>query len=96
VNRRDDPGWVSLLAAILRDLPLLPDPLCRDRYVLFDPPEPFEAAEAVAHRHEAAKRICENCGALEMCRAMLDGLPRNRRPAGVVAGRLPDGGRAAA
>jgi hypothetical protein len=91
-----EPGWVELLAAILRDIPLLQEPLCRDRYMLFDPPEPFEAAEDVAHRHEAAKRICEGCGALEMCRSMFDGLPRSRRPSGVVAGRLPDDGRAVA
>ena len=37
---------------------------------------------------EYALHLCADCPALEACREWFDGLPRTRRPTGVVAGRV--------
>lgn len=80
---------VPLLSAILRDTPKL-DGLCKDRSALFDPAEPFEDSDDVSHRHEAARRLCENCGCRAACRNWVDSLGPSQRPAGVIAGRVSE------
>jgi hypothetical protein len=96
VSAHREPGWVSLLAQILRDTPRLADAACSGRWTLHDPAEPYEDEEHVEYRQHHAVTICNTCAALDSCRAWVDGLPHNRRPSGVVAGRHPDGGRAVA
>ena len=92
-----EPGWVSLLADILRGVPRLDGALCQDRHMLFDPPAQGEQLgdPSVHDRHNMALSLCESCPCLTQCAAWVDGLPDSKRPAGVVAARRPDslGGR---
>jgi WhiB family transcriptional regulator, redox-sensing transcriptional regulator len=95
---RCEPGWVSLLAEILRNTPKLTGAACQGRHVLFDPPERGQQLDDsdVQYRFESALRICSDCCCLRECSDWVDWLPASKRPAGVVAGRLPESGRAAA
>jgi hypothetical protein len=75
------PGWIELLAAVLREAPKLPDAACRDEAALFNADDDPAAVER-------AIEICETCCRdLPRCRAWVDTLPRNAIH-GVVAGEL--------
>jgi hypothetical protein len=92
-------GVVDLLADILRGVPRLENAACVGRWPgLFDPPGQGESLDHpdVAYRHRIATSICHSCDCIRDCARWVDSLPANRRPGGVVAGRLPDTGRAAA
>jgi hypothetical protein len=98
VTRLDEPGWVSLLADILRGTPRLENAACVGRWPgLFDPPARGETLDHpdVEYRHGIAVGICNTCVCRVECGRFVDSLPVSKRPAGVVAGRRPDGGRAA-
>jgi Transcription factor WhiB len=66
----------ALLAAI--GTPKLTDAACRGRHELFDNSD-----------HTQALALCQQCPALHDCTQWLAGLPRSRRPHGVVAGQPP-------
>lgn len=76
----------SLFAAL--GCPVLPGAKCRGRSRLFDPAHYGELAENVAQRHVQAAMLCAGCPSLDACATWLDSLPPNRRPGGVVAGRV--------
>lgn len=77
--------WHDLAAAI-GVAPSLPGARCRGKPHLFDAAGTHEPAATVAQRHQQALGLCDRCPALEPCRQWLDGLPKGRRPEGVVAG----------
>jgi hypothetical protein len=92
-------GVVDLLADILRGVPRLAGAACVGRWPgLFDPPGQGESLDDpdVEYRHRIAIGICGGCDCISDCARWVDSLPASKRPAGVVAGRLPDTGRAAA
>jgi hypothetical protein len=73
------PGWVELLAAVLRESPALPNAACRDDAELFSADDDPAAVER-------AIEICQTCCRdLPRCRAWADTLPPNAIH-GVIAG----------
>lgn len=78
----------ALIAAIA-GAPTLVGARCRGRSHLFDGAARGEDPETVVERHTQAVGLCQLCPALERCQEWVDGLPRSRRPEGVVAGRIP-------
>ncbi len=77
--------WADFAAA-LAGAPSLPGARCRHRSALFDAAEAHEPTEIVTQRHAQAISLCAGCPSLGPCREWLDGLPKGRRPHGVVAG----------
>ena len=82
------------MSAVLVDLlvgaPRLPQAACRGRAGLFDSHQADESDAEVAHRHRAAVDLCQQCSALNACLTWLCSLPRDQRPAGIVAGHMVD------
>lgn len=68
--------------------PVLPGARCRGRHHLFDPAAPEADSDSVAARHTQALGLCEHCPSLNRCRTWFLGLPKSKRPEGVVAGQL--------
>jgi hypothetical protein len=68
--------------------PSLPGARCRGRHATFDGAEPGEEPAVVAQRHRQALALCSACLSLDRCQAWLNGLPKSKRPAGVVAGQV--------
>jgi hypothetical protein len=67
------------LLAAMGSAPKLTGAACRGHHELFDNGD--HQAQALA--------LCRECPALHDCTQWLAGLPRSRRPHGVVAGQLP-------
>ncbi len=91
-----EPGWVSLLAEVLRDSPKLEDAACVGRWpALWDPPGRGESYDHpdVQYRHNLALEICESCPVIRECGSAVDTLPVSKRPAGVIAGRITSSSR---
>ncbi|MCV7127018.1 hypothetical protein H7I42_06105 [Mycolicibacterium vanbaalenii PYR-1] len=82
---------MGLLSGLLAGAPSLPGARCRGRGSLFDPPYRGENPDTTKARHAQALGLCGRCPAAERCRAWFDGLPKARRPRGVVAGQVVDG-----
>jgi hypothetical protein len=82
-----EPGWVELLAAILRGTPRLSGALCVDRPELFD--GEHNDTEDSDYPRTQALRICGACPELSRCREWVDSLPRADRPTTRCRGRLP-------
>lgn len=76
----------SLFAAL--GCPSLPGAKCRGRSHLFDEPEQGEPAAVVEQRHRQALLLCRICPSLEQCGDWFDNLSPQKRPGGVVAGRI--------
>lgn len=76
------------LVSSLAGVPVLRGARCRGRHDLFDPQLAGEIADVAEARHVQAQSICGRCPALAACGSWLDSLPKSRRPAGVVAGRI--------
>lgn len=76
----------SMLAA-LAGIPRLHGAECRGRSNLFDPPTELNPDD-LEYAYTAALRICAQCPALTGCQAWFDDLPHDKRPPGVVAGRI--------
>ena len=72
-------GVVGALVLVLRDTPLMPNALCRNRSDLFDSDDFDDIA--------AAKSLCRTCTELRSCRAWVASLRPQHRPGGVTAGR---------
>ncbi|MGY4646520.1 WhiB family transcriptional regulator [Mycobacterium sp. URHB0021] len=70
--------WASLAAA-LAALPDLSGAKCLNRWQIFDEIDNPEITEYASH-------LCHSCPVLDACEAWVQGLPRNRRPRGVVGG----------
>jgi hypothetical protein len=68
--------------------PVLPGAKCRGRHHLFDPAAPDEASETVDQRHSQAIGLCFRCPSLNRCADWWSGLPKRKRPPGVVAGQV--------
>ena len=68
--------------------PVLPGARCRGKAHLFDPRGDNEAAEVVDQRHAQAVGLCQRCPSLSACATWFDGLPKSKRPTGVVAGKV--------
>lgn len=79
--------WLDLAAAV-GVAPSLPGARCRGRPWLFDPAGSREPAEVASQRHAQAISLCNGCPALGACRQWCTGLPRTKRPLGVVAGKV--------
>lgn len=84
---------VSGLLDSLSLAPSLPGAACAGRWELFDHAAEAKttglaAGRAQAKAQDEALRVCAGCPQLEPCKAWVDSLPRNKRPYGVVAGRL--------
>ncbi len=79
---------LDTLLGTLLGAPALPGARCRGRSHLFDPADTREPPEIVAQRHAQALELCSGCPSLEPCREWLDGLPKSKRPGGVVAGTV--------
>lgn len=77
-----------LLAAV-GVAPALPGARCRGRHHLFDEQGPRESPDVAQQRHQQAVHLCQGCIALASCAQWVDALPTQRRPPGVVAGRMP-------
>ena len=88
VHRR--PSHADLLAGMLGAIgaaPDLPGALCKGSTDWdADHDGRRESADARGERLARAAETCRRCPALEACGSWLDGLPRHRRPTGVVAG----------
>ena len=83
------PDWVALLEKVLTGAPSLPGAKCRGRAHLFNDAEPDENPETTAARHAQAVSLCLNsCPSLSRCEGWYLGLPKSKRPIGVIAGRL--------
>jgi hypothetical protein len=82
------PDWVALLEKILTGAPALPGAKCRGRAHLFNDAEPDENPETVAARHTQALGLCKLCPSRTRCEGWYLGLPKLKRPIGVIAGRL--------
>lgn len=76
------------LLDVVSAAPCLPGARCRGRHALFDCAGQDEPTDVVEARHAQALGLCEHCPAATRCQSWLDSLPPNKRPAGVVAGRL--------
>lgn len=83
----------NLLAAVGPWPPALPGARCRGHGRLFDAAIPDEPSEVTEQRHAQALTLCRSCPALASCAAWFDGLPRPKRPTGVVAGKSRTGKR---
>lgn len=66
----------------------LPGARCRGRWALFDPPEHGDNPAVTEQRHQQAIGLCQRCTALASCTEWFDSLPKAKRPAGVIAGRV--------
>lgn len=77
----------ALLAAI-GAAPALPGARCRGRHQLFDSGPPGKHHDTRDARHAQALALCNRCPSLRRCEDWIDSLPKSRRPAGVVAGRI--------
>jgi WhiB family redox-sensing transcriptional regulator len=77
----------ELLSSLI-GAPHLPGARCRGRPHLFDPAGAGENATTVEQRHAQALGLCQRCPALDLCAEWLDSLPRQKKPEGVIAGRL--------
>ncbi len=64
---------------------------CIGRWAWSDGPGTHEAADQVAERHEAARRLCGTCSCEQVaaCAALLRSIPMRHR-AGVWAGQVLD------
>ncbi|MGZ9828754.1 hypothetical protein ACXYTP_17750 [Tsukamurella ocularis] len=94
--RFDIDGTIDMIAAVLDSVPKLDGAACDGQHELFDGGRPGEHPDDVAYRHAVAATICRNrCPALPDCARWLDRLAPRRRPAGVVAGTIPDPARTA-
>jgi WhiB family redox-sensing transcriptional regulator len=74
----------ELLSSLI-GAPHLPGARCRGRPHLFDPAGVNEDASA---RHAQALGLCQHCPSLTRCAEWLDSLPPQKKPFGVIAGRL--------
>lgn len=77
----------SLLDAV-GAAPCLPGARCRGKHHLFDEAAHTETVETVAARHQQALGLCQRCPSLTTCGDWLDTLPANKKPLGVIAGRV--------
>lgn len=68
--------------------PALPGARCRGKSHLFDEAGPHESPEVAQQRHNQALGLCEHCPSLSACETWYAGLRSNKRPHGVVAGRI--------
>jgi len=68
--------------------PSMSDAACIGRWHDFDPEAAGEHPTAVAQRHTAALRLCDQCRARARCEAWFESLPKTQRPHGVIAGRI--------
>lgn len=71
--------------------PALPGARCRGRSATFDPSDRGEPPDVRSARHAQAVKLCGRCPAFARCESWLLGLPKNRWPRGVVAGRIVTG-----
>jgi WhiB family redox-sensing transcriptional regulator len=78
----------DILLAAIAGAPALVGARCRGKAHLFDGAQPGEKPEVVAQRHNQALGFCGRCEAAERCRDYFNGLPRRKRPTGVVAGQV--------
>ena len=78
----------DILLAAIAGAPALVGARCRGKAHLFDGAQPGEKPEVVAQRHNQALGLCGRCEATERCRDYFNGLPRRKRPTGVVAGQV--------
>jgi len=76
------------LISALAGSPKLRGARCRGHHALFDPQEGNEPDDIAAARHRQAIAVCTRCPALAACTAWVESLPADRRPSGVVAGKL--------
>lgn len=74
------------LTGLLGSTPHLDGAACLGLWSLFD--EPAADDPDARNATESAHKLCATCPALDACAQWFDSLPRNRRPSGVVAGRL--------
>lgn len=74
------------LTGLLGSTPHLDGAACLGLWSLFD--EPSTDDPDARYANESARKLCATCPALADCGRWFDSLPRNRRPSGVVAGRL--------
>jgi hypothetical protein len=81
VNARR-PGWIELIAAIVRRAPRLDGARCRGQHELFDADD-GPHGEGTA----AAIRLCTGCPALGACQQWAETLHHAYLPRGVLAGR---------
>lgn len=72
----------------LAGCPALPGARCRNRAHLFDEAGPHEDPDVVSQRQAQAIELCARCPSLTRCGDWLNSLPKRKRPAGVVAGRI--------
>ncbi len=88
-----------MLADVLTELahstPSLPGARCKGREELFDRAIPqtgqrWNHPDVVSAR-KAAKAVCADCGALQLCAEWTNSLPQSQRPRGVVGGQLTHG-----
>ena len=82
------PDWVALLEKVLTGAPALPGARCRGRTHIFDGAAPDENPDTTAARHAQALGLCRHCPSLTRCEDWYLGLPKSKRPIGVIAGRL--------
>ena len=66
----------------------LPGAKCRHKHRLFDGAAPGEDPATVEARHTQALGLCQRCPSLNRCETWFLGLKPNRRPEGVIAGRI--------
>jgi hypothetical protein len=85
VSRREKPGWVELLARVLRDTPKLTGALCPGRHHIFDAEQGDQAERE--HAERCAVQLCRRCPCLAACSDLVDSQPPQRLR-GVVAGRV--------
>ncbi len=76
------------LFAAIGVAPALPGARCRGRHALFDEAGKDESPEVVQQRHTQALGLCAGCTALASCSAWFDTLPKEKRPLGVIAGKV--------
>lgn len=79
---------LETLLLALAGAPTLPGARCRGRHHLFDEAAKGEPADVVEQRHAQALGLCRTCPALASCQRWYAELPRNKRPGGVVAGKI--------
>ena len=77
------------LIATLAGAPALVGARCRGKGHLFDLATTGEAPEVVAARHKPGRWALSALPCTGAVPDMVDGLPRSKRPEGVIAGRRP-------
>jgi hypothetical protein len=77
----------TLMAAIA-GAPALHGARCRGKGHLFDGAEAGESPAVVEQRHAQALGLCSRCPSLTRCETWFLGLPKSKRPPGVVAGQV--------